>query len=136
MPRFKKKNFFKKQDPHFKTEEIKKFEREQPETVIIEESNSIHKLSSKKSLIKTGTKYVYIIAAAAFLSGIFTPFTIDMELTSVISGMLILFLGLGGGVLIFKAITREDPSLMLTLIGLALMIISSILILQITTLQI
>ena len=136
MPRFKKKNFFKKQDPHIKTEEIKKFEREQPETVIIEESNSIHKLSSKKSLIKTGTKYVYIIAAAALLSGIFTPFTIDMELTSVISGMLILFLGLGGGVLIFKAITREDPSLMLTLIGLALMIISSILILQITTLQI
>ena len=136
MARFKKKNFFKKQDPHLETEEIKKFERKQPETVIVEESNSIHKSSSRKSLIKTGTKYAYIIAAAALLSGIFTPFTIEMELNSVISGMLVLFLGLGGAVLIFKAITREVPSLMLTLIGLALMVISSILIFQITTLGI
>ena len=135
MARFRKK-LFKKRDPGFKTEEIETFEKKQPQSVIVEESNSIDKSSSIKSLIKAGTKYVYIIAAAALLSGIFTPFTLGLELNNVISGMLVIFLGLGGGVLIFKAITREDPSLMLTLIGLALMIISSILILQITTLQI
>ena len=135
MTRFRKK-FFKKRDPDFKTEEIKTFEKKQPESVIVEENNSIDKSLSIKSLIKAGTKYTYIIAAVALVSGIFTPFTLNLPLNNVILGMLVVFLGLGGGVLIFKAITRKDPSLMLTLIGLALMIISSILILQFTILQI
>ena len=86
MARFRKK-LFKKQDPDFKTEEIKTFERKQPESVIVEESNSIDKSLSIKSLIKSGTKYAYIIAAAAFLAGIFTPFTLGLELNSVILGM-------------------------------------------------
>ena len=128
MTRFRKK-FFKKQDPDFKTEEIKTFERKQPESVV-EESNSIDKLLSIKSLIKAGTKYAYIIAAVAFLSGIFTPFTLDLPLNNVIFGMLVIFLGLGGGVLIFKAATRKEHSFILILIGLTLMIISLILILQ------
>jgi hypothetical protein len=135
LTRFRKK-FFKKRDPDFKTEEIKTFEKKQPESVIVEENNSIDKSLSIKSLIKAGTKYTYIIAAVALVSGIFTPFTLNLPLNNVILGMLVVFLGLGGGVLIFKAITRKDPSLMLTLIGLALMIISSILILQFTILQI
>ena len=132
MTRFRKK-FFKKQDPDFKTGEIKTFERKQPESVIVEESNSIDKSLSIKSLIKAGTKYAYIIAAAALLSGIFTPFTLGMELNNVISGMLVIFLGLGGGVLIFKAATRKEHSIILILIGLALMITSLILILHIAT---
>tara|TARA_B100000470_G_C19523136_1_gene272733 strand:+ start:89 stop:496 length:408 start_codon:yes stop_codon:yes gene_type:complete len=129
LTRFRKK-FFKKQDPDFKTEEIKTFERKQPESVIVEENNSIDKSLSIKSLIKAGTKYAYIIAAVAFLSGIFTPFTLDLPLNDVILGMLVIFLGLGGGVLIFKAATRKEHSIILILIGLALMIISLILILQ------
>ena len=129
MTRFRKK-FLKKQDPDFKTEEIKTFERKQPESVIVEENNSIDKSLSIKSLIKAGTKYAYIIAAVAFLSGIFTPFTLDLPLNDVILGMLVIFLGLGGGVLIFKAATRKEHSIILILIGLALMIISLILILQ------
>ena len=130
MARFRKK-LFKKQDPDFKTEEIKTFERKQPESVIVEESNSIDKSLSIKSLIKSGTKYAYIIAVAAFLAGIFTPFTLGLELNNVILGMLVIFLGLGGGVLIFKATTRKGSSFILILIGLALMITSLILILQI-----
>jgi len=43
----------------------------------------------------------------------------------------VIFLGSGGGVLIFKATTRKEPSFILILIGLALMIISLFLILQI-----
>tara|TARA_B100000959_G_scaffold185808_1_gene194300 strand:+ start:838 stop:1248 length:411 start_codon:yes stop_codon:yes gene_type:complete len=129
LARFRKK-LFKKQDPDFKTEEIKTFERKQPESVIVEESNSIDKPLSIKSLIKSGTKYAYLIAVTAFLAGIFTPFTLDMELNNVILGMLVIFLGLGGGVLIFKATTRKKYSFILILIGLALMITSLILILQ------
>ena len=130
MARFRKK-FFKKQDPGFKTKEIETFEKKQPQSVIVEESNSIDKSSSIKSLIKAGTKYAYIIAAAALLSGIFTPFTLGLELNNVILGMLVIFLGSGGRVLIFKATTRKEPSFILILIGLALMIISLFLILQI-----
>ena len=133
MARFKKKNFFKKQDPHLETEEIKKFERKQPETVIVEESNSIHKSSSRKSLIKTGTKYAYIIAAAALLSGIFTPFTIGVEPQNVIFGILILFIGVGGGVLIFKGVIAEKTSTILVCIGLSFMTISLVLIFQIVS---
>ena len=129
MARFRKK-LFKKQDPDFKTEEIKTFESKQPESVIVEESNSIDKPLSIKSLIKSGTKYAYLIAVTAFLAGIFTPFTLGMELNNVILGMLVIFLGLGGGVLIFKATTRKKYSFILILIGLALMITSLILILQ------
>jgi len=129
LARFRKK-LFKKQDPDFKTEEIKTFESKQPESVIVEESNSIDKPLSIKSLIKSGTKYAYLIAVTAFLAGIFTPFTLGMELNNVILGMLVIFLGLGGGVLIFKATTRKKYSFILILIGLALMITSLILILQ------
>ena len=129
MTRFRKK-FFKKRDPDFKTEEIKTFEKKQPESVIVEENNSIDKSLSIKSLIKAGTKYTYIIAAVALVSGIFTPFTLDLPLNNVIFGMLVIFLGLGGGVLIFKAATRKEHSFILILIGLSLMIISLILILQ------
>ena len=83
-----------------------------------------------KSLIKTGTKYAYIIVAAAFLSGIFTPFTLDLELNIVILGMLVIFLGLGGGILIFKATTRKEHSSILIVTGLTLMVISLIAIFQ------
>jgi len=131
LVRFTKKKFFKKQETPFKTEEIKKFKNEKPKNFIIEEDNPIQKSLSIKSLTKTGTKYAYIIAAAAFLSGIFTPFTIEVELNNIIIAMLVLLLGVAGGALIFKTITREDPSLILTLIGLALIIISSILIFQV-----
>ena len=136
MAKFRKNKFFKKQHSQNNPEQTKKFEPETPETITVKKSDSVYETTTTKSWIKSGAKYIYIIAAAALLSGIFTPFTIEMELNSVISGMLVLFLGLGGAVLIFKAITREVPSLMLTLIGLALMVISSILIFQITTLGI
>ena len=83
---------------------------------------------SAKSWITSGTKYAYIIAIAALLSGIFTPFTIGTEYGAVFSGILVLLLGLSGGVLIFKGIKREKPSVILILAGLGMMIISLILI--------
>ena len=81
-----------------------------------------------KSIIQSGSKYIYIIAAAAFLSGIFTPLTIDAEITTVVFGMLSLFLGLGGGILIFLATKNQKFRSIMVCGGLGMMVISLILI--------
>ena len=47
-----------------------------------------------KSIILSGTKYAYIIAAVTLLSGIFTPLTIGEEFETVAMGMISIFLGL------------------------------------------
>ena len=57
-----------------------------------------------KSLLLSGTKYAYIIGAVALLSGIFTPLTMGVEIEDVIFGMLSIFLGLGGGIVVFLGI--------------------------------
>jgi len=44
--------------------------------------------------------------------------------------MLVIFLGLGGGILIFKATTRKEHSSILIVTGLTLMVISLIAIFQ------
>ena len=85
-----------------------------------------------KSIIQSGSKYIYIIAAAAFLSGIFTPLTIDAEITTVVFGMLSLFLGLGGGILIFLATKNQKFRSIMVCGGLVMMIVSLILIYELS----
>ena len=81
-----------------------------------------------KSIILSGTKYAYIIAAVALLSGIFTPLTIGEEFEIVASGMLSVFLGLGGGILIFLATKNQKFRSIMVCGGLGMMIASMILI--------
>ena len=131
MVRFRKNKFFKKQRSQNNPEETKKFEPKIPETITVKKSDSVYEPARTKSWIKSGTKYVYIIAATALLSGIFTPFTIGSESQDVIFGILILFIGVGGGVLIFKGVIAEKTSTILVCVGLSFMIISLILIFQI-----
>ena len=131
MAKFRRKKFFKKHHSQNNPEQTKKFEPKTPETIIVKKNDSVYESTTIKSWIKSGTKYVYIIAIAALASGIFTPFTTGAELETVISGILILLVGVGGGILIFKATTRKGSSFILILIGLALMITSLILILHI-----
>ena len=133
MTRFRKNKFFKKQHSQNAPEQTKKFEPKIPETIIVKKSDSVYESTRTKSWIKSGTKYVYIIVAAALLSGIFTPFTIGVEPQNVIFGILILFIGVGGGVLIFKGVTAEKTSTILVCVGLSVMVISLVLILQIVT---
>ena len=128
MTRFKKNRFFKKQDLDNNPEKSNEEPSEEKLASVITKETNITKQVSAKSWITSGTKYAYIIAMAALLSGIFTPFTIGTEYGAVFSGILILLLGLSGGVLIFKGIKREKPSVILILSGLGLMIISLILI--------
>ncbi len=81
-----------------------------------------------KSILLSGTKYVYILAAAALLSGIFTPLTIGVEIEVVIIGMLSIFLGLGGGIVIFLGIKNQELTTVMICAGLTMMILSLILI--------
>ena len=84
-----------------------------------------------KSIILSGTKYAYIIGAVALLSGIFTPLTLDVEIWDVMSGMLSIFLGLVGGIVIFLGIKYQKYTTIMICGGLAIMIASLFLIYEI-----
>ena len=146
MARFRKRKFHRK--PDSSTDETKNLEKEEirseitedgqsfsskeTKTVITDETNSTHTTSSLKSWTISGTKYIYIIAAAALASGIFTPLVSDaVDSEILITGILGLFIGVAGGVLIFKGINRQNTSPILILIGLGLIIISLIVVLQV-----
>ena len=85
-----------------------------------------------KSLLLSGTKYVYIIGAVALLSGIFTPLTMGVEIEDVIFGMLSIFLGLGGGIVIFLGIKYQKFTTIMVCGGLGMMIGSVLLIYEST----
>ena len=96
---------------------------------VVEQKISIEKESKDiKSLIVSGTKYIYIIVAAALLSGIFTPLTIGEDLDQVIYGMLSIFLGLGGGIAIYLATKNQKFTIVMVSGGLAMMFASLVLI--------
>ena len=88
--------------------------------------------SDLKSLVLSGTKYAYIIGAVALLSGIFTPLTLGVEIEDVIFGMLSIFLGLGGGIVIFLGIKRQKFTTIMVCSGLAIMFGSLVLIYEST----
>ena len=124
MARFRKNKFFKKKNSQTQTETFNNNEKQELESAVVQERTSNNNTSTGKSWIKSGTKYVYIIAIAALASGIFTPFTTGAELETVISGILILLVGVGGGILIFIGNQRESHSKILVLVGLSFIIIS------------
>ena len=85
-----------------------------------------------KSILLSGTKYAYIIAAVALLSGIFTPLTMGVEIEDVIFGMLSIFLGLGGGIVSFIGIKYQKFTTIMVCGGLGMMIGSLLLIYEST----
>jgi hypothetical protein len=85
-----------------------------------------------KTILLSGTKYAYIIGAVALLSGIFTPLTIGVEIENVIFGMLSIFLGLGGGIVIFLGVKYQKFTILMVCGGLGMMFGSLILIYQLT----
>ena len=105
----------------------------QKETELQEKNISAEKTPLDfKSLVLSGTKYVYIIAAVALLSGIFTPLTLGIEIENVIFGMLSIFLGLGGGIVIFLGIKYQKFTTIMVCSGLAIMFGSLVLIYEST----
>lgn len=81
----------------------------------------MNKASSK---ILTGFKYIYLIAFFALLAGFFHPLITNTSFDSVIIGVLILFVGLAGGVLLYKAATSEKKREIFLGAGFTLMAIS------------
>ena len=75
-----------------------------------------------KSLLLSGTKYACIIGAVALLSGIFTPLTLGIEIEDVIFGMLSIFLGLAGGIVIFLGIKTQKFTTIMVCGGLGMML--------------
>jgi len=84
-----------------------------------------------KTILLSGTKYAYIIAAVALLSGIFTPLTLGVEIEDVVFGMLTIFLGLAGGILIFLGVKYQKFTPIMVSGGLGMMIASLFLIYEI-----
>ena len=77
-------------------------------------------------------RYVYLIAIFALLAGVFFPMiTPGVPFDYIITGTLTLFLGLAGGILLFKATTSDNRRGILTIIGFALVAISLALIFHI-----
>lgn len=78
-----------------------------------------------------GFKYVYLIAFFALLSGFFHPLIINTSFDSVIIGILVLFVGLAGGVLLYKSTVSKRRGIFL-IGGFSLISISLFYIFQIT----
>ncbi len=55
----------------------------------------------------TGIKYVYLIVFFALLAGFFYPLINERSFDNVITGVLVLFVGLAGGILLYKAATSK-----------------------------
>jgi len=70
-------------------------------------------------------RYAYLLAIFALLAGVFFPLiTPGISYDYVIQGVAILFLGLAGGILLFKATTSDNRRGILIAIGFALIAIS------------
>jgi len=65
-------------------------------------------MSKLNTKVITGVKYIYLIVFFALLAGFFHPIITDTSFDNVITGTLVLFIGLAGGVLVYKATTSES----------------------------
>ena len=68
----------------------------------------------------------------ALLAGFFSPFITGHSFEEVISGVAVLFLGLIGGILVYKFFSSEKSRIIYLPIGFALIVISLGLIFQLT----
>ncbi len=89
----------------------------------------MNKTSSK---VLTGFKYIYLVAFFALLAGLFHPLITNTSFDGVIIGVMVLFVGLAGGVLLYRATTSENRRGIFLGGGFALMVISLYYIFQLT----
>ncbi len=89
-------------------------------------------MSKLGSKTLASVKYIYLVVFFALLAGFFHPLITDTSFDNVIIGVIILFVGLAGGVLVFKAVTSESRREIFLGGGFALIGISLFFIFQIT----
>jgi len=119
--------------PKAEGEEVKQTE---PEKISknIQQSQEIENLENTKTskpttILAQIPRYAYLLAIFALLSGVFFPLiTPEVPFDYVIQGTAVLFLGLVGGILLFKAATSDNRRGILIVIGFALITISLVLI--------
>jgi hypothetical protein len=120
-------------------DEEKEVKQTEPERISenIQHSQETEKLESTKTL-KPSTilaqipRYAYLLAIFALLSGVFFPLiTPGVSFDLVIQGIAVLFLGLVGAILLFKAATSDKRRGIFIAVGFALIAISLVLIYQI-----
>jgi len=114
--------------PKAEREEVKQTE---PEKISknIQQSQETEKLESTKNskpttILAQIPRYAYLLAIFALLAGVFFPLiTPGVPYDYVIQGTAILFLGLAGGILLFKATTSDNRRGILIVIGFVLIAI-------------
>ncbi|PIW35421.1 MAG: hypothetical protein COW26_04535 [Nitrosopumilales archaeon CG15_BIG_FIL_POST_REV_8_21_14_020_33_23] len=89
-------------------------------------------MNKTTSKMLTGFKYVYLITFFALLSGFFHPLITDTSFDSVVIGVIVLFIGLTGSILLYKAAISEKRRMIFLGVGFALISISLFYIFQIT----
>ena len=89
-------------------------------------------MSTISSKTLTSFKYVYLIIFFTLLSGIFYPLIQELSIDIVITGVFVLFIGLIGGILVFKSTTSETKKEIFFGIGFGLIAISLYFIFYIT----
>jgi len=83
------------------------------------------KTSSPNTILAQIPRYAYLLAFFALLSGIFVPLIAhQISFDIVIQGVGTLFLGLAGGILLFKAATSDKRRGIFIAVGSALIVIS------------
>ena len=115
--------------PKAEGEEVKQTE---PEKISEnhQQSQEIEKLDNTKNskpiaILAQIPRYAYLLAIFALLAGVFFPvITPGVPYDYVIQGTATLFLGLVGGILLFKAATSDNRKGILIAIGFALIAIS------------
>ena len=115
--------------PKAEGEEVK---QTKPEKISknIQQSQEIEKLDNTKNskpiaILAQIPQYAYLLAIFALLAGVFFPLiTPGIPYDYVIQGTATLFLGLVGGILLFKAATSDNRKGILIAIGFALIAIS------------
>lgn len=80
----------------------------------------------------TGAKYIYLVVFFALLAGFFHPIITGTSFDNVITGTLILFVGLAGGILVYKASTSESKRAIFFWGGFGLIAISLYFVFQMT----
>ena len=89
------------------------------------------KTSKPKTILAQIPRYAYLFGFFVLLSGLFSPLiTPNISFDLVIGGTATLFLGLTGGILLFKATTSDNRQGIFIAVGLALIGISLVLIFQ------
>ncbi len=85
---------------------------------------------NKLSPIISGAKYVYLTCLFALFAGFFHPLVRGLDFSPVIVGILVLFVGLGGAILVFKATESYKRQTVFMASGLSLIAVSLVMILQ------